>query len=63
MSSADLAGRMGCSVRTVQGWRQGAHRPEIPMMHHLAVVLRCDPVELAFGDENQNGAGRRRKVS
>jgi len=44
-----LAQRVNRDPRTVRGWVEGKHIPDIALMSELGRILNCDPVQLALG--------------
>ena len=47
VSADTLASVVGVKLRTVEGWRRGEKRPEIPRLKSIAIALGCDWKELA----------------
>jgi transcriptional regulator with XRE-family HTH domain len=52
VTPADLARRMTKTPKTIHGWLNGQHFPDIATLHRLGRELNVNPVWLAFGEES-----------
>lgn len=50
VSGAELAERLGRNPRTVAGWKNAEHLPDIGMVGEIGKALSCDPEWLWLGD-------------